>query len=91
MLKVIVMERKVIQISISAAQSSGQFSGWTEIAALCNDGVILTYNSEEEEWAKLPPIPQPEISADDVVAVHAIDENNPQIKHIDFGDFCEIE
>ena len=56
--------RKVIQVSIASQPR------FTDVVALCDDGAIFTGTAQSSgtlAWKQLPPIPQPEIAADEVV------------------------
>jgi hypothetical protein len=63
--------RKAIQISVAAAPCEPTaHPEFVEIVALCDDGAIFTGTASTNgkfEWQQLPPIPQPEIAADEVV------------------------
>ena len=61
--------RKVIQIAVAAAPCEPTaHPEFVEIVALCDDGAIFTGTGcINGEWQQLPPIPQPEIAADEVV------------------------
>jgi hypothetical protein len=56
--------RKVIQVSIASQPR------FTDVVALCDDGAIFTGtggSGTNFKWQQLPPIPQPENEADEVM------------------------
>jgi hypothetical protein len=54
------MTRKIIQIAMC-----GDKHGYTEVMALCNDGVLFVLDSAAQ-WVEMPAIPQPS-SAHDLI------------------------
>ena len=58
--------RKVIQISSAAIPETDYDTKQLITTALCDDGTMWAI-VDLKEWTQLPPIPQPEIAADDVV------------------------
>ena len=58
--------RKVIQISSSVVPESDYDTKHQVTTALCDDGTMWAI-VDLKEWKQLPPIPQPEIVADEVM------------------------
>lgn len=57
------MNRKIIQIAVDHKGAT---------LALCNDGTLWrTYNPEQDAWARMKDVPQPEVSAEAKAIINA--------------------
>ena len=61
--------RKAIQISTAPAVAGSDFhrAEDSKVVALCDDGTVWWTATHSKRWIEYPPIPQPEIAADEVV------------------------
>jgi hypothetical protein len=89
--------RRAIQIAVAAAPCEPTVHpAFIEIVALCDDGAIFTGTGSangELSWQQLPPIPQPEIAADEVVMPKVDDiilVSNYQLGISGYYKFCGI-